>query len=69
MVRVVFREQASANRFASEVRRLYGAERWRDLVVRPDRSVDVPGDRPRLDELVARFAGEIRVAEAPPGRP
>lgn len=60
MMRVAFEDQRSANRFASEVRRLYGADRWRDLTVRPtSATVIVPEDLPNLRELATRFGGRV----------
>jgi len=60
MQTVRFADQASANRFASEVRRLYGAERWGDLAVRPRLAVVVvPEDLPHLTALAQRFGGVL----------
>lgn len=64
MVRVSFNDQRSANRFASEVRRLYPADRWRDLAVRPTSAiVVVPDDLPNLGDLAGRFGGRVTADE------
>ncbi len=60
MARVSFTDQHRANRFASEIRRLYGADRWQDLEVEPRAaSVEVPDDLPNLSELAHRFEGRL----------